>query len=466
MQNITYDVRIYKTEVYKGSTITTYRTRWKTSAKVWREMFRNKAQAASFEAELRSAARKGEAFDVTTGRPVSWGRARTDMTWYDFCLAYVDMKWKGSSGKHRANTAWALVTVMPAMLAGERGKPEDKAIRSALRRWAFNTKNREHCPDNAARVLQWVARNTKPASALADTKTARAVLDAAATLLDGTPAAPSTVRRNRAILHNACEYAIELGLLTENPVKAVKWKAPKTSSEIDRRSVVNHTQARQLLDAIRAQEPSGPRLVAFFAILYYAGLRPEEAVNLRRENVALPALAWEGESGKWEEPADNWGELAFCTASPEVGAEWTDDGSRREQRQLKARPEGEWRHVPTAPPLTKLLRWHLTAFAPGPEGRVFAGIRGGELSTITYRRAWDNARRIALSPAEYSSPLARRVYDLRHACVSTWLNGGVPPAQVAEWAGHSVSVLLKVYAKCIEGQDETSKRRIEAALRG
>jgi len=56
-------------------------------------------------------------------------------------------------------------------------------------------------------------------------------------------------------------------------------------------------------------------------------------------------------------------------------------------------------------------------------------------------------------PAEHASPLARRVYDLRHACVSTWLNGGVQPAQVAEWAGHSVAVLLKVYAKCIDGQD-------------
>lgn len=465
MQNITYDVRIYKTEVRKGSTVTTYRTRWKTGPKTWQEPFRNKAQAASFEAELRSAARKGEAFDVTTGRPVAWGRMRTDMTWYDFCLSYVDMKWKGSSGKHRANTAWALVTVMPAMLADERGKPADKAIRSALRRWAFNTKNREHCPDDAARTLRWVARNSKPVSALADAKTARAVLDTAATLLNGKPAAASTVRRNRAILHNACEYAIELGLLTKNPVKAVKWKPPKTSPEVDRRSVVNHSQARRLFDAVRTQEPSGPRLVTFFAVLYYAGLRPEEAVNLRKENATIPPLTWDEELQTWQEPADDWGELGFCTASPEVGAEWTDDGTRREQRQLKARAEGEWRRVPTAPPLTRLLRWHLTAFEAGPEGRIFAGVRGGELATITYRRAWDNARRTALSPAEYTSPLARRVYDLRHACVSTWLNGGVPPAQVAEWAGHSIAVLLKVYAKCIEGQDETAKRRIEAALR-
>ena len=49
--------------------------------------------------------------------------------------------------------------------------------------------------------------------------------------------------------------------------------------------------------------------------------------------------------------------------------------------------------------------------------------------------------------------------------VSTWLSGGVPPAQVAEWAGHSVAVLLKVYAKCIDGQDQIAKRRIEDALR-
>jgi integrase len=86
------------------------------------------------------------------------------------------------------------------------------------------------------------------------------------------------------------------------------------------------------------------------------------------------------------------------------------------------------------------------------------------LASITYRRVWDKARRAALTPGEYASPLAKRVYDLRHACVSTWLNGGVPPAQAAEWAGHSVTVLLKVYAKCIDGQDQIAKQRIEDAL--
>jgi hypothetical protein len=44
-------------------------------------------------------------------------------------------------------------------------------------------------------------------------------------------------------------------------------------------------------------------------------------------------------------------------------------------------------------------------------------------------------------------------------------NGGVYPTQVAEWAGHSVDVLLRIYAKCVVGQDELAKRRIFEALR-
>jgi hypothetical protein len=41
--------------------------------------------------------------------PVSCGRADNDMSWYEFCVSYVDMKWKDSSAHHRENIAWALV---------------------------------------------------------------------------------------------------------------------------------------------------------------------------------------------------------------------------------------------------------------------------------------------------------------------------------------------------------------------
>lgn len=99
------------------------------------------------------------------------------------------------------------------------------------------------------------------------------------------------------------------------------------------------------------------------------------------------------------------------------------------------------------------------------DGRLFRGVRGGPLSESLYGRVWAAARAAALSPEEVASPLARRPYDLRHAAVSTWLNGGVPAPQVAAWAGHSVNVLLRVYATCIAGQDDAVRRRVEAALR-
>ena len=147
----------------------------------------------------------------------------------------------------------------------------------------------------------------------------------------------------------------------------------------------------------------------------------------------------------------------------DAGSEWTDDGSTRERRQLKHRAEGDSRIVPTHPELTRLLREHLDKFGTAPDGRLFGGVRGGELPTITCRRAWIKARQTALSDAEQVSLLARRPYDLRHACLSTRLNG-VYPTQVAEWAGHGVDVLLRIYAKCIVGQDELAKRRISEAL--
>jgi hypothetical protein len=47
--------------------------------------------------------------------------------------------------------------------------------------------------------------------------------------------------------------------------------------------------------------------------------------------------------------------------------------------------------------------------------------------------------------------------------VSHWLNAGVSAPEVAERAGHTVDV-LRVYAKCIDGQQEIANKRIEDAL--
>ena len=53
---------------------------------------------------------------------------------------------------------------------------------------------------------------------------------------------------------------------------------------------------------------------------------------------------------------------------------------------------------------------------------------------------------------------------MRHAGVSLALNAGVPATEVARCARHSVVVLLKVYAHCIDGQADAANKRIADAL--
>src|SRR6266704_6086131 len=93
---------------------------------------------------------------------------------------------------------------------------------------------------------------------------------------------PTTQRRTRSVFYNALGYAVEQGLLAANPVDRVQWKAPDVAETIDRRVVASPAQARALLAGVRGQGARGEHLEAFFGCLYYAALRPSEAVALRQ----------------------------------------------------------------------------------------------------------------------------------------------------------------------------------------
>jgi integrase len=449
----TFDVRIWKTEVYQGKKATSYYVRWRVAGKKWREPFGGSALAESFRSQLVTAARKGEAFYVDTGRPVSMERRdRAAVSWYALACAFADMKWNRAAATTRRTHAEALAAVTTALFASDRGKPDDKLIRHALNRWAFNPNRRDDpsCPKDVRAALGWIASHTRPAASLMKSEVLRGVLDSLTVRLDGRPAASSVVSRRRKILNTCLEYAIERGTLPSNPMPALKWTVPKTTHGVDRRVVANPVQVGALLDAVASLRLSGPRLVAFYGCLYFAALRPEEAAGLAESNLSLPE--------------EGWGELHLEVAEPHAGKEWTDSGMNRDRRQLKQRAVGESRTVPCPPELTALLHRHIEQFGYARDG-LFRGERNeDELPKGTINRYWRRARAAAFSPDVYASPLAATPYDLRHAAVSTWLNAGVPATDVAEWAGHSVEILLKIYAKCLDGGADQLRKKIEAAL--
>ncbi|MEE1666309.1 tyrosine-type recombinase/integrase [Streptomyces sp. WAC07094] len=434
-----------------------YDVRWTVAGNVFSEQFRTKGLADHHRSKLLRATHAGEEFDTVTGLPDSLVERAPSMTWYAFALRYLAMKWPHAAPNTRNGINEALTAVTVALLDERPGRPDDELLRKALRNWAFvlpSPDNRE-LPTDVADALHWVAKASRPLSDLADAAIGRAVLDSLKIKLDGTAAAAETVRRKRRTLVNALHYAVDLGEFRENPITAVRWKKPKVANEVDPRVVANPEQARALLTAVsyvggygRAR---GRRLVGLFACMYYGALRPAEVVGLTEGDLKLPG--------------HGWGTALLNRTRPSVGKQWTDSGETHDDRGLKNRPVEEVRPVPIPPQLVVMLREHLETFGTAKDGRLFTNERGGVVGSSTYYRVWQEARMLALPPAAVASPLAARPYDLRHSALSTWLNAGVDPTEVAARAGNSVEVLLSRYAKCIDGRQEIVNRKIEELLR-
>jgi integrase len=466
-----FKVRIWGLREYKGKRGRTYSVRWLVAGHEHHDTYKTRGLADSFRSKLVTHANDGVPFDIATGLPAPMpvARAARDAvpTWYQHAVEYASRQWPAASPKQRASIADSLATATAALAHDDgKGAPEPATLRRALTTWAFNTNARSAGPPppRLRPALDWIARNSLRIDELADPEVMEHALAALAAKLDGTPAAANTYRRKRPIFSAALKHAVKRKRLPANPLDDpdIEFTPPAAVEAVDPRTVPNPRQAEALIAAAGDTPPAGPALKAFFGCLYYAGMRPGEAAWAREDDFDLP------DSDTDESPdsdTDEWGTVYLDTSAPQSGSSWTDTGKTRQGRQLKHRPAGTVRPAPVPPPLARLIREHIDRHGATADGRLFRGHRGGELAESTYSRVWKHARQAALTPAEAASPLAARPYDLRHACVSLWLQAGVDPARIATWAGHSIAVLHRVYAHCLAGGDTEARRRVADALR-
>jgi integrase len=457
----TYDVRIWATKVNDlGSRKKSYTARWIVAGKYSSRTFAKRAQADRFRSDLMQATGKGEGFDTESALPESMMQAKEAVTWLTFAMRYVDMKWPRAAAKSRDSMTDSLATVTPILVNELPGRPSSAVLRKALRGFLLPPAARElDRPKEVEEALRWLEAASLSMSDLVGAPVVRTALETLTLKLNGRPAAATTMRRRRAVFYNVLQYAVEMETLDVNPVDKLRVKSnrsQKVSTEVDRRVVVNPKQARELLAAVTyvgrrgRNGRRGERLRAFFACLYFAALRPGEALALRKRDCRLPD--------------EGWGLLTLEKSRPASSKRYTDSGETHDERGLKHRGETEARQVPIPSELVAILREHIARFGTATDGRLFQSERGNVVAASTYSRVWEEARGLGLTPERADSSLAGRPYDLRHAGVSLWLNAGVPAPDVAERAGHSVDVLLKVYAKCLDGDRSTMNQRIEAAL--
>lgn len=266
------------------------------------------------------------------------------------------------------------------------------------------------------------------------------------------------------MLHKCLGYAVRKKRLSVNPLARGNlpegWTAPgKPDDTVDPRSIGTPELIGTMLDAcagIGARQ--GRRFKAFYGAMFYAMMRPSEVAALLIAGCDLPK--------------DGWGHLTFADASPSAGKAYTDNGSVHEDRGLKGKTKGRpsararrpARSVPVPPVYVRMLREHITEFGTGQDGRVFRSERGNRIMASTWWQVWVKVRAASLTPGQLATPLMQRPYDLRHSGVTWRLNAGVPAAQVADWAGHSVEVLTRVYVHCVAGLEDVWISRMDNAL--
>ena len=331
MTGRSYDVRFWKIEVRKGRP-SPYRVRWVVAGQQFSDSFRTMGLAESFRAQLMTAARKGEGFDPETGLPESLMRKLSDISFLDHAREFTAFAWPEAAAKSRVSIVETLTRVVPVIVRDVQGAPDPGVLRGALRK-SLNQGTHAGDPDDAeARALAWIARASRPLSALEDESVICDVLDALATLLDGKPAAPDYFARRRRVLHRVLVYAVRKKRLAENPLSKNNlpqgWTAPRKPEEVlDPRSVGSPALiAAMLAECGQVGRRQGPRFSAFFGCMYYAMMRPSEVAALTRDGCDLPDAGW--------------GYLTFADSSPAAGKAYTDHGGVHEHRGLKGRTSG------------------------------------------------------------------------------------------------------------------------------
>lgn len=161
-------------------------------------------------------------------------------------------------------------------------------------------------------------------------------------------------------------------------------------------------------------------------------------------------------------PPHGWGEVRLGGALTSPGPLFTADGSAIEEKSLKQRSDGEIRAVPLPPPLVDWLRWHIAEFEKSEADRLFTNLLGNDLTKDNWGKPW-RVHRSRRWPTSHEFAKIRP-YDLRHVAATMMLRAGVPAAEVALRLGHSIDMLMKIYAGVFDDERERANQLIAKEL--
>ena len=162
-------------------------------------------------------------------------------------------------------------------------------------------------------------------------------------------------------------------------------------------------------------------------------------------------------------PDEGWGLLEFSEIRSAAGREWTDDGEVHETRKPKGGPRNAVRSVPIPPVLVRMLREHIEDHGTAPDGRLFRTYRGGIYLPSTLWSVLQKARRAAhRGPGRFAAGAqAVRLPARGGLLAAERRNTRATRRRVGRSHGRGP---VRIYAHCLDGDDERWFGRLEDAL--
>ena len=440
---ISQEVQIYSIVVPKKGTPKEkrrYRVKWRIDGRDFSKQFKTKAEAERLRSRLQVAVTDGLEFNPSTGRPRDWERSTE--TWWTWSTTWLGLMWPQWSGNSRRSGVESLVAITPHL-----AKPRAPAPPDGLRQWLLDVGYRPNLDEpEPCLEVDWLNRWSIPLE-LVEAPLLETAVGRATTRLDGGTMSPNVVRRRRNTIKAAFSAAVRRQVLNSNPFDRVELKRPQRRQEVDVSTVPSIADLNELVARVSALERGGARYAAFFATIGLAGLRPSEAANLLVQDLELPD--------------DGWGLARLRGATTSPGQRYTADGATREEKGLKHRATDAIREVPIPPQLVEVLVEHMDRF-PSVDDRLFSNAEDRPVTAHNYGKVW-RRERDRLWPAAHPCSSAT-TYDLRHTAATVMLQAGVSAAEAARRLGHSVDVLMRVYAGVFTDERERSNARIDQLL--
>lgn len=256
---------------------------------------------------------------------------------------------------------------------------------------------------------------------------------------------PATAKHHYGVLRQVLAFAVRKQAMKVNPADGVRldW-SPAVNRAPFEPQALSEAEVRALADALRARSPGTPwaLMVEFMA---YTGLRAGEVAGLnvgdlrilasgrtiKRAEVHVRRIRVRGKGNTYDQP--NLPKTGKVRKVPILPAWLRADLAAY----LAEHPHSEDLNAPLWPGATAVR-------GTGPKDWS---------SVPNFDKAWDRDPfyRRHFKPALKLAGLPHvRLHDLRHTAGSIMLAKGIPPYRVAEYMGHSVDVLLRIYASVLE----------------